>query len=578
MKDYNNSKVTSKIELLAPAGSLEALKAAVVSGADAVYLGLDKFNARTFAKNFDNKEFEEAVKICKSNNVKMYLTANTLVKNSEIKEFLEQIKYAYEQGIDAVIIQDPGFISVIKKSFPKIEVHMSTQAGIMNSSHANIFSDVESINIARELSKKNIELFRKNYSGKIEMFIHGALCACVSGSCLFSSFLGGRSGNRGKCAQPCRKLYNNSYMLSTKELALIEKIPEIIKLGINSLKIEGRMRTPYYVARTVSNYRKAIDSYYAKKFIVTPQMKEELSGAFSREFTEGKFSSEFIFNPKQASGTFSNKKENYSVKIDKIKLVERKSGEVKIPEVLVESSGKSLIVRVYSKEQAKLAEKYADILCLDMFHKDFKEIKKEAKKPIYAFTPRIMFDSDLELIKKTIQEIKADGILAGNAGVLNRDIDIPIILDYNSNCFNDLQVKYYKDKNAKPILSPELSLEEIGNFNYKDFIIFVHGKIRLMTLAHDIPEKIIKDEKGFNFHINKIFNGAEVLNEKELGLFNKLRVLVKKGINQFYVDTEKLENYEEILNIYSLILEGKTPDASKLQKNYVLGWSKLGVL
>lgn len=604
----NQPTLMDKVELLAPAGSLATLKAAVASGANAVYLGLSKFNARTFAKNFDREDFKEAIKICKSNDVKLYLTANTLVKNSEIKEFLEQVKYAYEQGADGVIIQDPSFIPIIKKGFPELKIHISTQAGVMNSSHANIFSGIERINIARELTKENILRLRKNFDKQIEMFIHGALCACISGSCIFSSFLGGRSGNRGKCAQPCRKLYNGVYLLSTKELSLIEKIPEIMKLGINSLKIEGRMRTPYYVSTVVSNYRKAIDSYYRGKFRVTDQMKEELKGAFSREFTEGKFSNKFIFNLKQASGTFNNKRQVYDVNIKSLITNKRKAGDISISTDKIESSGKKLVVRVYSKEQAQIAENYADILCLDMFHRDFKEIKNGLKKPVYAYTPRVMFDSDLVLIKKRITELSPGGIIAGNLGILNMKLGLPIILDYNSNCFNDLQIKYYRKKNAKPILSPELSLEEIENFNDKDFLIFVHGKIRLMTLAHnvqnivkpaqgvqcilehpknltnkqegffDVQENLIQDEKGFYFRIERIFNGTEVLNDKELGLFNKIHGLIKSGINQIYIDTEKTEDYEEILKSYRLILDGKTPDTSKLQKNYVLGRSKQGVL
>ena len=419
-------------------------------------------------------------------------------------------------------------------------------------------------------------MLRKNFDKELEIFVHGALCACVSGSCIFSSLLGGRSGNRGKCAQPCRKRYNGAFMLSTKELCLIEKLPEVIKLGVDAIKIEGRMRTPYYVATTVSNYRKAIDSYYAGKFKVTPEMKTQLESAFSREFTEGKFSNQFVFNLKQASGSFESGERSYEVKTKDIELKKRKSKEIKLEHENKESSGKKLIVRVYSKIQARLAEPFADILVLDMFHKDFKEIKSYCKKPLYAYTPRLMFDSDLELVKKTLKELSPDGILAGNAGIIDMKLGLPIILDYNSNCFNDLQVKYYQDKKAKPIVSTELNLEELENFKNKDFVVFAHGKIRLMTLGHNLQENTIRDEKGFYFKINKIFNGVEILNDKELGLFNKLRSLVKKGINQIYLDSEDSRNYEEILQCYRLILDGKTPDASKYQKNFVLGWSKYG--
>ncbi|MBU0929756.1 MAG: U32 family peptidase [Nanoarchaeota archaeon] len=558
-----------KLELLAPAGSLGTLKAAVSSGADSIYLGMNKFNAREYATNFNESYLKEAVNICKSNNVKLYLTMNTLIKNSEIKEFLEQLKYAYEQGIDSVIIQDPGFIEIIKESFPDLHIHMSTQAGIMNSAHAALFN-VNRINLARELNEDNIESIRKNFDKEIEIFIHGALCACISGSCLFSSLLGGRSGNRGKCAQPCRKLYNNLYLLSTKDLCLIEKIPEIIKLGIDSVKVEGRMRNPYYVATITSIYRKAIDSYYNNKFEVTKDMKNKLESSFIRDFTKGKFSDEYIFNPNQILKNLKVKEEMYEVNTKPID-IERKSNLKEIEIKTKISSEKQLIARIYNEKDALIAENYADIIVLDLFHKNFKEIQKKLKKPVYAITPRIIFDSDLDIIKNKIQELSPKGLVAGNAGILNMNFNIPIILDYNSNCFNDLQLDFYQKLGAKPIISQELSIRDLENFKNKDFILFAHGKLRLMTLAHNLSEMKLKDEKGFNFYIKKIYNGAEVLNEKELGLFTLI-----KNIKQVYIDTEN--NLESILKIYRNIIDDKPVKISGLKKKYVLGWAKQGVL
>jgi len=558
-----------KLELLAPAGSLGTLKAAVSSGADSIYLGMNKFNAREYATNFNESYLKEAVNICKSNNVKLYLTMNTLIKNSEIKEFLEQLKYAYEQGIDSVIIQDPGFIEIIKESFPDLHIHMSTQAGIMNSAHAALFN-VNRINLARELNEDNIESIRKNFDKEIEIFIHGALCACISGSCLFSSLLGGRSGNRGKCAQPCRKLYNNLYLLSTKDLCLIEKIPEIIKLGIDSVKVEGRMRNPYYVATITSIYRKAIDSYYNNKFEVTKDMKNKLESSFIRDFTKGKFSDEYIFNPNQILKNLKVKEEMYEVNTKPID-IERKSNLKEIEIKAKISSEKQLIARIYNEKDALIAENYADIIVLDLFHKNFKEIQKKLKKPVYAITPRIIFDSDLDIIKNKIQELSPKGLVAGNAGILNMNFNIPIILDYNSNCFNDLQLDFYQKLGAKPIISQELSIRDLENFKNKDFILFAHGKLRLMTLAHNLSEMKLKDEKGFNFYIKKIYNGAEVLNEKELGLFTLI-----KNIKQVYIDTEN--NLESILKIYRNIIDDKPVKISGLKKKYVLGWAKQGVL
>jgi len=561
-------------QLLSPVGSLSNLKAAIAGGADAVYLGMNKFNAREFATNFNKDYLEQAVKLCKSNNVNLYLTMNTLVKNSEIKDYLNQLKYAYKKGVDAVIIQDPSFIKIIKQNFPELKIHISTQAGILNSNHANLFSNIESINLARELDKENIKSIRKNYKNNIEIFVHGALCACISGSCLFSSLLGQRSGNRGKCAQPCRKLYNKAFLLSPKELCLIDKLPDIINLKINTLKIEGRMRTPYYAYITTSVYRKAIDSFYNNNFQITPQMRKDLTSAFSREFTEGGFSKKYIFNLKKASGTSRIKKVFYKVKEKPIKIQKRKTANNPIIIKSKKSSGKQLIVRVYNKKDALIAENYADIICADL---DIcKSIKNIITKPLYIITPRIMLDQDIEKIKTQILSIKPKGIVAGNLGILKMNLNLPIILDYNSNCFNDLQLSYYQSLKAKPIMSPELSIKELQEFKNKDFIVFIHGKIRLMTLAHNIPEKTIIDEKNFNFYIKKIHNGSEVLNEKELGLFNKIRPLIKSGINQIYIDTD--QNLQQILPIYRQILDGKTIDVSKLQKNYILGWSKASVL
>lgn len=567
----------NKIELLAPAGSLPNLKAAVSAGADSVYLGMTKFNAREFALNFNEEYLKEAVQICKSNNVKIYLTANILVKNNEIEEFLEMIKYAYECGIDSVIIQDPSFIEIIRKSFPLLRIHMSTQAGVMNSGHANLF-DADRINLARELKKNNIESIRNNCKKELEIFIHGALCACVSGSCLFSSLLGGRSGNRGKCAQPCRKRYNNSFIISPKELCLLEKIPEIIKMKIDSLKIEGRMRTPYYVHTVTSIYRKAIDSHYAGKFKVTNEMKNLLESAFSREFTEGKFSSQPIFNPKSASGTSNITKVNYEPIVKQIKIEKRKSN-ITLPEIVSSrAEKKQMIVRIYNEYDAFIAARYADIVCLDIFHPQFKEIKKKITKPLYAVTPRIMFDSDVPVIKNKITELKPDGLIAGNLGILNLNLKLPIIMDYNSNCFNDYQIQYYAEKGAKPIISPELSLSELSKFKNKDFIVFIHGKIRLMTLAHKLPGGKIKDERGFSFYTSPIQNGLEIVNEKELGLFNRIRGLLKSGINQFYIDTENSKDLERVLRIYEGIIAGRQIDTSHIKIYYVLGWSQSGAL
>jgi collagenase-like PrtC family protease len=338
-------------------------------------------------------------------------------------------------------------------------------------------------------------------------------------------------------------------------------------MGIDSIKIEGRMRTPYYTATVTSIYRNALDN---EKFKLTKDIMKKLESAYSREFTEGCFSNKEVFNRKQAQGTSKVKILDYNVPIRDIS-INRKNISVNLPKINAQESKKQLLVRTYNIQDATDAEKLgADIIFLDLFHPDFIRAKEKVKN-LYAVVPRIVYDSDLAEIERRIKEIQPKGLLAGNLAVLNisRRLNLPVYLDYNCNCFNDLTLAYYHSLNAFPIISPELSIPELLDFKNKDFAVFAHGKIRLMTLTHQLEKETISDRKG-SFLISKIKNGSEIINSKELGLFNKIRPLIKEGINSFYIDTDK--NIKEIVPIYKHILEGKTPDVSKIRQEYVLGW------
>ncbi len=282
----------SKIELLLPAGNWNCLRAAVENGADAVYFGVKEFNARRRADNFELKEVKEKVDYCHKNGVKAYCTLNILIKNSEISRFFEVVKQVYLAGVDAVIIQHISFIPILKRNFPGMEVHLSTQAAIFNTYFYELIKEADKIVLPREFSAEEVENFIQKTKLPAEIFVQGAQCFSYSGKCLFSSFLGGRSGNRGLCAQPCRRKYNGSYLLSMKEVCLVEKIPEIIELGVSSLKIEGRLRSVEYVAAAAKTYRAAIDSYYAKHFNMNKELLTSLELSFNREFTSGYFTGE----------------------------------------------------------------------------------------------------------------------------------------------------------------------------------------------------------------------------------------------------------------------------------------------
>ncbi len=261
-----------RIELLAPAGSMESMHAAVQAGADAIYLGGSKFSARAYASNFDNENMTKAVEYCHLYNVKMYVTINTILKEDEAMEALEYAKFLYKIGVDALIIQDLGFANLIRKNLPDFELHASTQMTIHNAEGALFLRELgfKRIVLSRELSLKEITHISKELEIETEIFVHGALCVCYSGQCLMSSMIGGRSGNRGRCAQSCRlpntiidkktMIERKGYLLSPKDICTIEDIKDIVKSGTTSLKIEGRMKRPEYVAGVVQAYRKAIDN------------------------------------------------------------------------------------------------------------------------------------------------------------------------------------------------------------------------------------------------------------------------------------------------------------------------------
>lgn len=256
-------------ELLAPAGDYSCFQAALKAGADAVYLGGQQYGARAFAGNFSEEELIRALNEAHFYNKKIYLTVNTLMKQEELDGLERFIAPFYQAGLDGVIVQDVGALVVLKQLFPNLPLHASTQMTITDADGALALKDlgIERVVPARELSLKEIKELRDKSGMEVETFIHGAMCYCYSGQCLFSSFLGGRSGNRGRCAQPCRQPYQinhngkECYPLSLKDMCTLPFIPELMDAGIDSFKIEGRMKKPEYVAGVTSAYRRRIDDY-----------------------------------------------------------------------------------------------------------------------------------------------------------------------------------------------------------------------------------------------------------------------------------------------------------------------------
>ena len=324
------------IELLSPVGDFECLKAAVQNGADSVYFGANLFSARAFAHNFDEAELKKAIEYAKLRGVKTNLTLNTLIKDNEFDNAIKLASKAYEFGIDAIIIQDLGLAKKLIELFPDLPMHGSTQMTIHNLNGALKLQELgfKRVVLSRELSLTEIEYICKNTSIEIECFVHGALCISYSGQCLFSSMLGGRSGNRGKCAGPCRlpykliendKAIDSGYLLNTRDLCGLEFLPQLINAGVDCLKIEGRMKSPEYVATVTNIYRTYIDLAYSKNdFNINIEDKKTLLQAFNR----GNFSSGHLDSSENRNLVFKEKPNNMGLFIGIIQKYNPNKGHI----------------------------------------------------------------------------------------------------------------------------------------------------------------------------------------------------------------------------------------------------------
>ncbi|CAK7054107.1 U32 family peptidase [Tissierella carlieri] len=300
-----------KIELLAPAGDLEKLKMAIMYGADAVYLGGDSFGLRKASKNFSVEEIEEGIRFAHERGKKVYITLNIVPHNEDMEGLEEYVTKLYEIKADAVIVSDPGMFSVIRRTVPELPIHLSTQASVTNYETMMFWYNlgVRRIVLARELSFKEIESMSTKLPKdlEIEAFVHGAMCMSYSGRCLISNYMTGRDANRGDCAHPCRYKYNlveekrpgeyfpvfedeeGTFIMNSKDLCMIEFIPQLIKSGIKSFKIEGRVKSSYYVATVIRAYRMAIDEYYKNpdNYRFDEKWLKEIKKASHRDFTTG---------------------------------------------------------------------------------------------------------------------------------------------------------------------------------------------------------------------------------------------------------------------------------------------------
>lgn len=644
-------------EILAPAGSREALVAGVRSGANAVYFGGKTLNARRNAGNFDNDELAQAVEYCLQRGVKAYLTVNTLCKNGELEDAYRLVDYALFCGISGFIVQDLGVASMIRQCFPQARLHASTQMSVSTPAGVNELCDMgfSRIVLPRELSFDEIKEIRKSTSAELEIFVHGALCMSVSGQCRLSAMLGSRSGNRGLCAQPCRLSFsaanNGGFDLSLKDLSLINRLSRLDELGVTSLKIEGRMKRPEYVSAAVTALKKAINGEYNAEDEKTLKSVFSRSG-FTQGYFDGKRNSE-MFGIRQkddvvaAAPVLKEISHNYDNEnplvpmdmhficksgvpavlnvcalgksvsvtgaipekainkpltaedvrarlaklgstqfyagsitadideglslsaaainalrreaVDKINVIEKKSVE-KLP-LPKTPQGKPCSVSYYTARFADASQIPDKHPFRRVFIPVWSSVEDFVDNRAGVEIPKGLFGSEQRL-RGDLKRLKRAGVSAALCSSLDacriaREEGFEVYGDYGLNIFNSLSAGQINS----PILSFELTLDEIGKIGAEDKGVIAYGRLPLM-LTRNCPVKNsvgcekcrkngkLTDRKGIEFSVAcSPYPCAEVLNSRVLYMGDRMNE-ISASFAHFYFTDESKKEVEKIISLY----------------------------
>ena len=566
-------------ELLVPSGDMESLRQAIANGADAIYLGCKYFGARKFAKNFDNDEIVEAIKLAHLYGVKIYVTMNTLVKDEEVNSFLQQVEFLHKNGVDAILIQDFGMLCLVREMFPNLEVHASTQANTSSKETAELFHKlgVKRVVFSREMTLEEINSI--DVPIEKEVFIHGALCISYSGCCLMSSMLGTRSGNRGECAGSCRLPYSlsqqgttisqNKYLLSTKELNSSPRIEELLKSDIASFKIEGRMKSPEYVGFITRFYRNLIDHKNINLEIETDKLKT----IFNREFTKGNLfntTSEELMNP--------NTPNHIGLEIGKVIEVTPQKIKIKLSKPLNQqdgirflNSGKGFIVNFLYDEKDNLISSATDIcyvdnkvnlttndiVCKTQDYKLLQELQllPERKVPVNF--------SVIAKINQPLEITISDGIntITEKGTAVAKSINAPLSAER-------IQEQFAKLGNT-PFTLEEFNIE-------LDNDIFISIK-ELNDIRRSLVEKLIELRQETNGVFKKQdVNFKPISIEEEKGITanvfteEQLQACLDLNIKRIYIENKELyEKYKSNNNVFYK-LPRCTRNPSQLDKNKTL--------
>ena len=598
------------IELLAPVGSMEALYAAVQNGADAVYLGGKLFSARQYANNFDLKELKLAVDYAHIRGVKVYVTVNILIDDQEMEKSLSYIEYLYEIDVDGLILQDLGLIYLIRKVFPDFELHGSTQMTINNLPGAVFLEKLglKRVVLAREVPLKEISEIYDSANIELEGFIHGALCVSYSGQCLMSSIIGGRSGNRGRCAQPCRMPYNiidynngkvvfdkwsSQHILSPKDLNTIDYIEDIVGSGIVSLKIEGRMKRPEYVATIVKNYRNALDFGPGK---ISDMDQRDILQIFNRGFTKGLMLGDF-----GRSFVSSERPDNRGILVGKVIDLDNQNIFIKLNEDVEENDGlefettsgeyKGIVLSFSGKkgQTIKVDHIFGIYKNSKVYKTSSSQLLKEAKESFSDENIKHPIELEMKVTigKSALLVIRYGGLtieVRSNA-MVERAKKLPLTEEKIIEQLSKLNDTVYYIDNIDIDLEDGafMSLSEINGLR-RDGVKKLNDIRKNFNNRNPINEKEYKNrlKQYFRYENNKIRNKKDIsviVNKKEqfeqlnidkldrlyIGFYDELKEIipaVKAKDKEVYLRTEKilfkddLNELKEILNPIIHLLDG----------------------
>lgn len=580
-----------KVEILAPAGSMESLIAAMNKGADAVYLGGNKFSARAYASNFDNDNMIKAVDYVHSYGAKIYVTLNTILKENEIEEAVRYVGFLYEIGVDAIILQDLGLFKRIKEDYPDFEIHASTQMTIHNGEGALFFKErgFHRIVLSRELSVDEVKYISKDLGIETEIFVHGALCISYSGQCLMSSMIGGRSGNRGRCAQPCRMEYTlkgntsgerKAYLLSPKDTCTIEDMKDIIDSGTYSLKIEGRMKRAEYVAGVVENYKNAVEKELYNTEYNVSKGKRELLQLFNR----GGFSKAYLHKNVGMDMMSFKHPRNTGVPLGKIE----KNGEIVLKEDIAlgdgfrfRESGFSINKIITNGKEVKEAKRGERVKIFPTAYKVGDEIFKSLDKKL--------FDSLEDSIKPYNRKISLKANVTFKVAEPLR-----IRIEYNDKNYEFLGEVVEKAE-KRPLEKDRVidSLCKSGESAFKideiNFEAFEDGFIRvsdLNNLRREALEGVQKSiTKSFRRKRPKNLDKVDNIKSSDIGLDiiyqcitrEQLDTLIEEGIKDIIVDvfnrdkdSIKVKDLIEVSQNKELNIYLKVPNIIKSEFNNVI--------